>query len=117
MKFWVYLLVVELIPIALITIGSIYEKNSTRYGDGKFGYKNQYSIKSEFLWEYSNKLASKMFGIIGPILFIINAIILFIFGHETFTFIMLFNFFIVIFFIIIIDGIIRKKFNDKHSLK
>ena len=117
MKFWVCLLIVELIPIFVIITGGIYETNSTKYEEKKLGYKNEYSIKSKFLWEYSNKFASKILGIIGPLLFIINAIILFIFGYQAFIFIILFNLFMVLLFKIIIDNIIRKKFNNKHNLK
>ena len=117
MKLWGYLLIVELIPLVTIILGGIYETNSTKYEEKKLGYKNEYSIKSKFLWEYSNKLASKIFGIIGPLLFIINAIVLFIFGYKTFLFIILFNLFIVFLFKVIIDNIIIKKFNNKHNLK
>lgn len=113
MEFWIYLLISELIPLGLFTIGGLYESNSTKFDDMKFGYKNQYSIKDKISWEYSNKLAAKIFGLIGSLLFIVNAILLFIFGENTFTFILLFNLFMVILSRMMLDRIIKKKFNDR----
>ena len=113
MDFWAYLLIVELIPLGLFIIGGLYESNSTKYEQMKFGYKNQYSVKDKFSWEYSNKLAAKIFGSMGSFLFIINAITLFIFGEGAFTFILLFSLFIVILSRMMLDRLIKKKFNDK----
>ena len=113
MDFWMYLLIAELIPLALFVIGGLYESNATKYEKMKFGYKNQYSIKDKVSWEYSNKVAAKLFGSIGTFLFIINAILLFILGRDIFTFILLFNLFMVILSKIMIDKIIKKKFHNK----
>ncbi|MDV4150183.1 SdpI family protein [Clostridium sp. AL.422] len=113
MHFWIYILISELIPLGLFIIGGLYESNSTRYEEMKFGYKNQYSIKDKFSWEYSNKLAAKIFGSIGSLLFIVNAIILFIFGVGTFTFVLLFSLFMVILSRMMVDKIIKKKFDNK----
>lgn len=113
MDFWIYLLITELIPLGLFVIGGLYESNSTKYEEMKFGYKNQYSIKDKFSWEYSNKLAAKIFGSIGTLLFIVNAILLFILGENTFTFILLFNLFMVIFSRMMIDKLIKKKLHNK----
>lgn len=113
MDFWIYLLITELIPLGLFIIGGLYESNSTKYEEMKFGYKNQYSIKDKFSWEYSNKLVAKIFGSIGTLLFIVNAILLFIFGESTFTFILLFSLFMVILSRMMVDMLIKKKFNDK----
>lgn len=113
MDFWIYLLITELIPLGLFVIGGLYESNSTKYEEMKFGYKNQYSIKDKFSWEYSNKLAAKIFGSIGTLLFIVNAILLFILGESTFTFILLFSLFMVIFSRMMVDKLIKKKFHNK----
>lgn len=113
MDFWIYLLISELIPLGLFIIGGLYESNSIKFDDMKFGYKNQYSIKDKISWEYSNKLAAKIFGSIGSLLFIVNAILLFIFGESTFTFILLFSLFMVILSRMMLDRLIKKKFNDK----
>lgn len=113
MEFWIYLLISELIPLGVFIIGGLYESNSTKFDDMKFGYKNQYSIKDKISWEYSNKLAAKIFGSIGSLLFIVNAILLFIFGESTFTFILLFSLFMVILSRMMLDRLIKKKFNDK----
>ena len=113
MDFWIYLLIVELIPLGLFILGGLYESNSTKYEQMKFGYKNQYSVKDKFSWEYSNKLAAKIFGSMGSFLFIINAIALFIFTESVFTFILLFNLFVVIFSRMMLDRLIKKKFNGK----
>ena len=113
MEFWIYLLIVELIPLGLFIMGGLYESNSTKYEEMRFGYKNQYTIKDKIAWEYSNKLASKIFGSIGTLLFIVNAIVLFIFGENAFTFILMFSFFIVVLSRMMIDRLIKKKFNDK----
>ncbi|MGG7214351.1 SdpI family protein [Clostridium nigeriense] len=113
MEFWIYLLIVEIIPIGLFILGGLYETNSTKFNKMNFGFKNQFSIKDKYSWEYSNKVAAKIFGAIGTFLFIINAIILFILGEGTFTFILLFNLFMVIFSRMMIDNLIKKKFNNK----
>ncbi len=113
MEFWLYLLISELIPLGLFIIGGLYESNSTKYEEMKFGYKNEYSIKDKISWEYSNKLAAKIFGSIGTLLFIVNAILLFIFGENAFTFILLFNLFMVILSRMMLDRIIKKKFKEK----
>ncbi|MCF0147003.1 MAG: SdpI family protein [Clostridium sp.] len=113
MEFWIYLLIGELIPIGLFIIGGLYESNSTKYEEMKFGYKNQYTIKDKISWEYSNKLAAKIFGSIGTFLFIVNAILLFIFGENSFTFILLFSMFVIILSRMMLDRLIKKKFNDK----
>lgn len=113
MDFWIYLLIVEIIPMGLFIFGGLYETNSTKFHEMKFGYKNQFSIKDKYSWEYSNKVAAKIFGSIGTFLFIINAILLFILGESTFTFILLFNLFMVIFSRMMIDRIIKRKYNNK----
>lgn len=113
MGFWIYILISELIPLGLFIIGGLYESNSTKYESMKFGYKNEYSMKDKSSWEYSNKLAAKIFGSIGSLLFAINVIVLFIFGENSFTFILLLNLFMVILSKMMIDNIIKKKFSNK----
>lgn len=113
MGFGIYLLISELIPLCLFIVGGLYESNSTKYEEMKFGYKNQYSVKDKFSWEYSNKLAAKIFGSIGTLLFIINAIILFIFGENAFAFLLLLNLFMITLSKMMIDSLIKKKFNNK----
>ena len=77
----------------------------------KFGYKNEYTIKDKVSWEYSNKLAAKIFGSIGSLLFVVNAIILLIFGENSFTFIL--SLFMVILSKMMLDNLLKKKFSDK----
>ncbi len=113
MEFWIYLLIGELIPIGLFIMGGLYESYSTRYPKIKYGYKNQYTIKDKISWEYSNKLASKIFGAIGTLLFIVNAILLFVFGENAITFILAFSLFTVILSRMMLDRLIKKKFNNK----
>ena len=113
MGFWVYLLISEIIPVGLFIVGGLYEANSTKYENMKFGYKNQYSTKDKFSWEYSNKLAAKIFGTIGSFLFIFNAIALLLFGENILAFILLFSLFMVILSRMMIDNLIKKKFNNK----
>lgn len=111
MNFWVYLLIIEIIPIGLFIFGGLYETNSTKFNENKFGYKNQYSIKDKLAWEYSNKVAAKIFGSIGTLLFIVNTILLFMFGESALTFILLFSLFMVVFLRMMIDRLIKKKFD------
>lgn len=113
MEFWVYLLISELIPLGLFIIGGLYESNSTKYADMKFGYKNEYTIKDKVSWEYSNKLAAKIFGSIGSLLFVVNAIILLIFGENSFTFILILSLFMVILSKMMLDNLLKKKFSKK----
>ncbi|GAA0749799.1 hypothetical protein SDC9_95100 [bioreactor metagenome] len=113
MNFWIYLILIELIPIALFVIGGIYETKSTNYPDTKIGYKTEYSIKDKFSWEYSNKVAAKIYGTVGTILFIINAIVLLIIGEKSFNFLLLVNSFMVILDKLIIDKLLKKKFEKR----
>lgn len=111
MNFWVYLLIVEIIPVGMFILGGLFETSSTKYPDTKIGYKNKYSLKDKYSWEYSNKLAAKIYGSAGTILFIISAILLFIIGENTFTFILLFSLFIALLARTMIDKLINKKFD------
>ena len=111
MNFWVYLLIVEIIPIGIFIFGGLYETSSTKYPDTKIGYKHKYSLNDKYSWEYSNKLAGKIYGSVGTGLFIINAIVLFIIGENTFTFILLFSLFMVLLSRLMIDKLIKKKFD------
>ena len=111
MNFWVYLLIIEIIPIGLFVFGGLYESNSTKFEENKFGYKNQYAINNKLAWEYSNKVAAKIFGSIGTLLFIVNTLLLFMFGEGVLTFILLFSLFMVVFSRMMIDRLIKKKFH------
>ena len=113
MELWIYLLISEIIPVGLFVVGGIYESNSTKYEDMKFGYKNKYSIKDKLSWEYSNKLAAKIFGAVGSFLFIVNAIALLLFGESVLTFILLLSLFSMTLSKMMIDNLIKKKFNNK----
>ena len=113
MNFWIYLLIIVSIPIGLFVFGGLYEANSTKFNQNKFGYTNQYSVKDKLAWEYANKVAAKIFGSIGTLLFIVNTILLFMFGEGVLTFILLFSLFMVIFSKIMIDKLIKKKFHNK----
>ena len=103
MSFWVYLLIVEIIPIGMFIFGGLYETSSTKYPDTKIGYKHKYSLNDKYSWEYSNKLAGKIYGSVGTGLFII--------GENTFTFILLFSLFMVLLSRLMIDKLIKKKFD------
>ena len=111
MNFGIYLLIVDIIPIGLFIFGGLYESNSTKFNENKFGYKNKYSIKDKLAWEYSNKVAAKIFGSTGTLLFIVNTLLLFMFGEGVLTFILLFSLFMVVFSRMMIDRLIKKKFH------
>lgn len=111
MNFWVYLLIVEIIPVGMFILGGLYETSSTKFPDTKSGYKNKHSLKDKGSWEYSNKVAAKIYGTVGTLLFIINAILLFIIGENALTFILLFSLFMGILSRMIIDKLINKKFD------
>lgn len=111
MSFWLYLLIVEIIPLGMFILGGLFEASSTKYPDTKIGYKNKYSLKDKYSWEYSNKLAAKIYGAVGTGVFIFNAILLFIIGENTFIFILLFSLFMVLLSRTMIDKLIKKKFD------
>lgn len=113
MSFWIYLVLTEIVPMGLFVVGGLYETKSTKYPDTKIGYKNKYSTENKVAWEYSNKLVAKIYGSVGTLLFIVNAILLFVLGEDTFTFILAFNLFMVVLSRLMIDKLIKKKFDKK----
>ncbi|MDZ7542906.1 hypothetical protein GNF83_17310 [Clostridium perfringens] len=113
MSIWLYLVLTEIIPLGLFIVGGLYESKSTKYPDMKIGYKNKYSTQSSLAWEYSNKLVAKLNGSVGTLLFIVNAVLLFIIGESAFTFLLAFNLFMVVLSRLMIDNIIKKKFDKE----
>lgn len=109
MNFWIYLLIAEAIPLILFILGGLYEGNSTKYKENKISYKSNYADKDKISFEYCNKVAAKLFGATGTLLFIVNAISLFLFGEGAITFVLLFSLFMVVLTKMLIDRLIKKK--------
>ena len=109
MNFWIYLLIAEAIPLILFVLGGLYESNSTKYKENKISYKSIYADKDKTSFEYCNKVAAKIFGATGTLLFIVNAISLFLFGEGAITFVLLFSLFMVVLTKMMIDRLIKKK--------
>lgn len=109
MSFWIYLFIAEAIPLILFVLGGLYESNSTKYKENKISYKSSYADKDRTSFEYCNKVASKLFGATGTLLFIVNAISLFLFGEGAITFVLLFSLFMVVLTKMLIDRLIKKK--------
>ncbi|MDU5108942.1 MAG: hypothetical protein E6248_00730 [Clostridium sp.] len=109
MSFWIYLLIAEAIPVILFVLGGLYESNSTKYKENKISYKSIHADKDKASFEYCNKVAAKLFGATGTLLFIVNAISLFLFGEGSFTFVLLFSLFMVGLTKMLIDMLIKKK--------
>lgn len=116
MEFWVYLLITELMPIAIWVFGAICEKNSVKFNKG-LGYRSKLALKNKLTWEYSNKVSSKILGSVGTFLFIMNAIIIISFGLEIMIFVILGNVLIVTLALFIIEKSLRKKFDLSGKIK
>ena len=71
--------------------------------------KESYADTDITLLEYCNKVASKLFGATGTLLFIVNAISLFLFGEGAITFVLLFSLFMVVLTKMLIDRLIKKE--------
>ena len=70
MKFWIFMLVMNLlIPLTMIIFGYIYNKKPPQKPKSKFaysGYRTSMSMKNEETWEYANRFFGKLwfrFGI------------------------------------------------------
>lgn len=109
MSFWIYLFIAEAIPLILFVLGGLYEGNSTKYKENRISYKSSYADKDRTSFEYCNKVAAKLFGATGTLLFIVNAISLFLFGEGAITFVLLFSLFMVVLTKMLIDRLIKKK--------
>lgn len=113
MNFIVFLIIVDIVPFGLLLLGGIYETKYSKFPNTKIGYKIRCSILNEKTWEYSNKLASKIYGIVGSFLLVLNTIAIFIFGEEALSSILLLTLALVIMARLIIENIIKKKFKLK----
>lgn len=116
MRFWINLFIVEVLPIIFLIFGGICDISFDKYPNIKIGYKNKNSISNKLIWEYSNKVASKILGFIGTFLFIINAVILIILGESIIITLLSISIIALILSIIIINKIIVKKINSKNKL-
>lgn len=114
MNFWINLFIIEIIPLILILFGGVCETSFNKYPNTKIGYKNKNSISNKIIWEYSNKVASKILGFMGTFLFIINAVILILLG-ESILALLIINVILLILTIVIINKIIIKKLNTKNK--
>ena len=81
MKFWIFMLVMNLlIPLTMIIFGYIYNKKPPQKPKSKFaysGYRTSMSMKNEETWEYANRFFGKLWfrfgipvGVISIIAFI-----------------------------------------------
>lgn len=107
-----YLVLIEIIPLSLLIFGGIYDTKSSKYPDTKIGYRNSYSTKDKFSWEYSNKLAAKLYGFVGTLLFIINAVLMLMIGENSLAFIFIVNLFVAVLSRVMIDALLKKKFSN-----
>lgn len=115
MNFWINLFTIEIIPLSLLLFGGICEISFNKYPNTKIGYKNKNSISNKTIWEYSNKIASKILGFIGTFLFIINAVILILLGKSILFILLFINIVFLVLSIVIINKIIIKKLNTKNK--
>lgn len=113
MNFIVFLIVVDIIPVGLLLLGGIYETKYSKFPNTKIGYKNKNSILNKETWEYSNKLASKIYGAIGSFLLVLNTLGAFIFGEEALAPLLGLTLLLVVMARVIIENIIIKKFKLK----
>jgi len=110
MDFWILLLIVDIIPIGVFILGAFYETKYSTYPDVKRGYKNKYTVLNKEAWVYGNKLASKIYGIVGTILLTLNTVLLFIFGENAFITTLFISFMFTVLSRIIIEKLLEKKF-------
>lgn len=110
MSFWILLLIVDIIPIGLFILGAFYETKYSTYPEIKRGYKNKYTVLNKEAWIYGNKLASKIYGIVGTVLLTLNTVLLFIFGEHAFITTLFISFMFTVLSRIIIEKLLEKKF-------
>lgn len=115
MSFWIKLFIIEIIPLFSIIFGGVCESSCNKYPNIKIGYKNKNSVKNKFIWEYSNKVASKILGSLGTFLFIINAVIIIVLGDSILFLTLFINIIFLVLFIVIINKVIVKKLNNKNK--
>lgn len=115
MNFWMNLFIIEIIPLGLLLFGGICDVSFNKYPNTNIGYRNKNSISNKIIWEYSNKVASKILGFTGTFLFIINAVILILLGKSIVFFLLFINIVFLVLSIVIINKIIVKKLNAKNK--
>ena len=83
MKFWIFMLVMNLlIPLTMIIFGYIYNKKTPQKPKSKFaysGYRTSMSMKNEETWEYANRFFGKLWFRFGIVLGLISIIAFFFF--------------------------------------
>lgn len=82
MKFWIFMLVMNLlIPITMISFGHSFEKKPPKIARSKFafGYRTIMSMKNEETWEYAHRFFGKLWFRFGIAVGLISIIVLFFF--------------------------------------
>ena len=80
MKFWIFMLVMNLlIPITMISFGHSFEKKPPKIERSKFafGYRTIMSMKNADTWEYAHRIFGKLWFRFGIVLGLISIIPLF----------------------------------------
>ena len=82
MKFWIFMLVMNLLtPLVMIIYGRVFEKKPPKIARSKFafGYRTVMSMRNEETWEYAHRFFGKLWFRFGIAVGLISIIVLFFF--------------------------------------
>lgn len=108
------------IPTLITILGLIFSKKVPKNRYGSVGYRTTRSRKSEATWEYSNKLAGKLWLILGLVTLAIAIIIRLIFGNLEQTCciaVLVSELVIIIIPVFVIEGKLKEKFDEEGNPK
>lgn len=117
MNLWIALLIIEIIPILMWIVGGVCESKALNFKNQGIGYRSKFSGKNKYTWEYANKMVAKVAGGIGTLLFIINAIVIMMFGLATLIILLAINLLCGFLAILIVEKSLKKKFDASGKIK
>jgi len=84
MKFWIFMLIMELlIPVTMIGFGRYFSKKAPKEINSVFGYRTSMSMKNKDTWEFAHKHFGKIWFKWGWILLVVSVVVkLFTIGQS-----------------------------------
>lgn len=84
MKFWLFMLVMELvIPLMMIGFGNYFKKKAPKQINTVFGYRTSMSMKNRDTWEFAHHYCGKIWYACGWALLLISVLVMvFLLGRS-----------------------------------
>lgn len=77
MKFWIYMLIMDLLlPIMMICFGKYFKKKAPKEINTVFGYRTSMSMKNKDTWEFAHKYCGRLWYVLGWIMLVITAVVM-----------------------------------------